>query len=91
MSRDEPSAQDNTPEGPDVIILECPKCRRAQAQARANARKGNRDRDGLPNLNLQAVPDRCPHYRDVWTPGMGPGSDPLPPPGTPEERRQGPV
>lgn len=84
-----PVGPSEEPEPVPVLIVECAKCRREQSEARRNARKGN-GFDG-PRFNVQATPSRCPHFDDVWAPGLGPGSDPLPAPGTPEERRQGPV
>lgn len=89
---EDPEPVEPTGPAPEVhaLFVSCNKCRRENAAARANAQKGNQEVT-LKGLGLQPVQRRCPHYRDVWAEGSGPGSEPPPLPGTPEDRRQGPV
>lgn len=65
-----------------LLSLRCAVCRAAAKAARLHG-KGGWSPSG-------PRPDGC-RCRRVWAPGYGPGSEPPPAPGTPEDRRAGPV
>jgi hypothetical protein len=86
---EQPAAGSTGPTGqepmvPMLSLVACRWCRRRRgAQLVATGR-------------VERVPEvgTCPHgkpLRKVWAEGFGPDADPPPLPGTPQERRQGPV
>jgi hypothetical protein len=89
----EEEVTDDPEQGPEpeerivpFIRVRCNKCRRAVSREMDNARKGGA---GLPRI--ERTIGICPHYKTVWAPGMGPGTEPPEDPTTPEERRRGAV
>lgn len=85
MTEEDPVPEPPTEQIVPFVRVRCNKCRRAVSREMENARKGGA---GLPRMG--ATLGICPHYKTVWAPGMGPGSEPPEDSGW-ETRPDGPV